>query len=108
MDDFGAGQSSLSMLKSVPVDVIKLDSGFMRRVDATGPAPIVESVMRLAHALDIPVIAEGVETQEQVDLLTTFGCSYIQGYYYARPMPAQEFGALIDASENSSSFVKSR
>lgn len=108
MDDFGAGQSSLSMLKSVPVDVIKLDGGFMRRMDTAEHAPVVESVMHLAHALDIPVIAEGVETQEQVDLLKKLGCSYIQGYYFARPMPVQEFSALLDSFENSSSFVKSR
>ena len=99
MDDFGSGYSSLNMLKDINVDVLKIDMRFLDRDDRRSK-DIMESVIRMARWLDLPVIAEGVETREQVNFLLDVGCSYAQGYYYARPMEAAAFEALlIDGSK---------
>lgn len=94
MDDFGSGYSSLNMLKDINVDVLKIDMRFLDRDDRRSK-DIMESVIRMARWLDLPVIAEGVETREQVNFLLDAGCSYAQGYYYARPMEAAAFEALL-------------
>lgn len=94
MDDFGSGYSSLNMLKDINVDVLKIDMRFLDRDDRRSK-DIMESVIRMARWLDLPVIAEGVETREQVNFLLDVGCSYAQGYYYARPMEAAAFDALL-------------
>ena len=94
MDDFGSGYSSLNMLKNVPVDVLKLDMKFLSSIDERG-GNILNSVVRMAHWLDLPVIAEGVETLAQADYLHSMGCQVMQGYYYARPMPVQQFEELM-------------
>ena len=94
MDDFGSGYSSLNMLKDINVDVLKIDMRFLDRDDRRSK-DIMESVIRMARWLDLPVIAEGVETREQVNFLLDVGCSYTQGYYYARPMEAAAFEALL-------------
>ena len=94
MDDFGSGYSSLNMLKDINVDVLKIDMRFLDRDDRRSK-DIMESVIRMARWLDLPVIAEGVETREQVNFLLDVGCSYAQGYYYARPMEAAAFEALL-------------
>ena len=97
MDDFGSGYSSLNMLKDINVDVLKIDMRFLDRDDRRSK-DIMESVIRMARWLDLPVIAEGVETREQVNFLLDVGCSYAQGYYYARPMEAAAFEALLTDS----------
>lgn len=94
MDDFGSGYSSLNMLKNVPVDVLKLDMKFLSSIDERG-GNILNSVVRMAHWLDLPVIAEGVETLAQADYLHSVGCQVMQGYYYARPMPISQFEDLL-------------
>ncbi len=94
MDDFGSGYSSLNKLKDINVDVLKIDMRFLDRDDRRSK-DIMESVIRMARWLDLPVIAEGVETREQVNFLLDVGCSYAQGYYYARPMEAAAFEALL-------------
>ena len=94
MDDFGSGYSALNMLKDINVDVLKIDMRFLDRDDRRSK-DIMESVIRMARWLDLPVIAEGVETREQVNFLLDVGCSYAQGYYYARPMEAAAFEALL-------------
>ena len=94
MDYFGSGYSSLNMLKDINVDVLKIDMRFLDRDDRRSK-DIMESVIRMARWLDLPVIAEGVETREQVNFLLDVGCSYAQGYYYARPMEAAAFEALL-------------
>ena len=94
MDDFGSGYSSLNMLKDINVDVLKIDMRFLDRDDRRSK-DIMESVIRMARWLDLPVIAEGVETREQVNFLLDVGCSYAQGYYNARPMEAAAFEALL-------------
>ena len=92
MDDFGSGYSSLNFLKDVPVDMLKLDMKFLEgSAEDNRSGSILTSVIRMANWIQLPVIAEGVETKEQADYLKSVGCFYLQGYYYAKPMPAEEF-----------------
>lgn len=99
MDDFGSGYSSLNMLKDINVDVLKIDMRFLDRDDRRSK-DIMESVIRMARWLDLPVIAEGVETREQVDFLLDVGCAYAQGYYYARPMEVGLFERMLADGSN--------
>lgn len=92
MDDFGSGYSSLNMLKNLPVDVLKIDLKFLDSVDSSGRGGnILNSVVRMAQWLDIPVIAEGVETRNQVEFLRSIGCNWVQGFYYSKPVPVNEY-----------------
>lgn len=96
MDDFGTGYSSLNMLRSVTIDALKMDKGFIDHANIQdGSDAIIESVIRMAHRLGIPVISEGVETEEQCDSLRVMACDYVQGYYFYRPMPIAEFERLL-------------
>lgn len=96
MDDFGNGYSSLNTLKNVPVDLLKLDMKFLSADDNTGRSGIIlNSVVRMAHWLQLPVLAEGVETRRQAEYLKSIGCDLVQGYYYARPMPVGEYEELL-------------
>ena len=99
MDDFGSGYSSLNVLKDIDLDVIKLDMRFLSRTSQSGRGgTILSSVVRMAKWMNLPVIAEGVETPEQADYLRSIGCEYIQGYLYAKPMPEGEYEALLNVS----------
>lgn len=91
MDDFGTGYSSLMMLKSIPIDVMKLDKSFVDDYDDERGERIIRCVMRMAQDLRIAITAEGVETEAQYKFLTSVGCDTIQGYYFARPMPEAEY-----------------
>lgn len=96
MDDFGSGYSSLNSLKDIPVDVLKMDMEFMSKSDRyKRSADILQMVVAMAEKLNMPVIAEGVETKEQADFLSEIGCDTIQGYYYAKPMPIQQFEEML-------------
>lgn len=95
MDDFGTGYSSLMMLKSIHIDVMKLDKSFVDDYKDPRGEKIIKCVINLAQSLGFGVTAEGVENQEQFELLKALGCDTIQGYYFARPMPAEEFGRLL-------------
>ena len=98
MDDFGSGYSSLNTLKDVPVDIIKLDMRFFSGAGDSGRGGVITgAVIRMARWLDMQVIAEGVEKSEQADFLLGVGCRTIQGYLYARPMPADDFAKLAEA-----------
>ncbi|HBZ52982.1 MAG TPA: hypothetical protein DEO82_04325 [Eubacterium sp.] len=92
MDDFGSGYSSLNSLKDMPLDVLKLDAEFFRGETAGDRREIVVSeAIRLAKGLNMKTVAEGVEVKEQVDFLAELGCDMIQGYYFAKPMPVEEY-----------------
>lgn len=97
MDDFGSGYSSLNILLETPFDVIKLDKKFMENMMLSGKGRmILEQVVSMADRLGLGLLAEGVETREQVELLQNIGCDQVQGYYYAKPMAAEEFFELLE------------
>ena len=97
MDDFGSGYSSLSMLSALPIDILKLDIRFIRSAFAEHrDTRLLDAVVRLAGAYALPVVAEGVETAEQVAALRAAGCRFVQGYYFSRPLPAGEFERFIE------------
>ncbi|TFW15639.1 EAL domain-containing protein [Massilia arenosa] len=98
LDDFGTGYSSLAYLKKFDIDYLKIDRTFVRNLapDSSDMA-LSEAIIVMAHKLDLMVIAEGVETAQQRDLLTEAGCDYAQGFLFARPMPGEEFDALLRA-----------
>ena len=105
MDDFGSGYSSLNMLKDTNVDAIKLDMKLidMNQQNRSKGVQIVESVVDMAHRLNLPIIAEGVETPEQVSMLQAADCLYTQGYYFYKPMPVENAEALL-AQPNSEDY----
>ena len=92
MDDFGSGYSSLNSLKDMPLDVLKLDAEFFRG-DSQGDRGeiVVSEAIKLAKSLNMRTVAEGVEVKEQVDFLASQGCDMIQGYYFAKPMPKEDY-----------------
>ncbi|WP_419759751.1 EAL and GGDEF domain-containing protein [Acidisoma sp.] len=96
LDDFGTGYSSLSYLTKFPIDTIKIDQSFVRQIstDPTETA-IVTAVISMAHSLNLMVVAEGVETREELDFLSNLGCDEAQGYYFSRPVPAAAFMPLL-------------
>lgn len=97
MDDFGTGYSSLMMLKSVPIDELKLDKSFVDDYSDEKGSSIICCVLDLAKMLELPVVAEGVETEDQYQYLKERGCEVIQGYYFSKPLPAMEFmNKIID------------
>ena len=96
MDDFGAGYSSLNMITKLPIDALKLDMMFIRTAfHETGNTGILKIMLDISRYLSVPMIAEGVETEEQMLTLQGLGCDIVQGYYFARPMPAKDFEAYL-------------
>lgn len=91
MDDFGTGSSSLNMLSILPIDYLKLDMKFLKTEDDSTKKSILPSIVSLAKWLDLEAIAEGVENEGQVERLKSMGCRYIQGYYFSKPLPVNEF-----------------
>lgn len=102
MDDFGSGYSSLNMLRSLNVDIIKLDAQFLRiqAQEERKGISILESIVNMAKTMRLPIIVEGVETQEQINFLADLGCRYMQGYFFHRPMPVCDFEDMIRDESN--------
>ncbi len=96
IDDFGTGYSSLAYLNRFDIDYLKIDRSFINNLSHS-PADMAlsEAIIVMAHKLGLKVIAEGVETQAQHDLLTTIGCDQVQGYLFSRPLPPEEFEYLL-------------
>ncbi|MBQ8007171.1 MAG: EAL domain-containing protein [Lachnospiraceae bacterium] len=98
MDDFGSGYSSLNMITEIPIDVLKMDMKFIRNMNKDAKSlKLVELVIEIADYLGVPVVAEGVEDKSQVDQLKSMGCELIQGYYFSKPVPPEEFNKFIEA-----------
>ena len=97
IDDFGTGYSSLSYLKKFPIDILKIDRSFiMDMIDNEEDMIITETIISMAHTLGLETVAEGVETQEHVDILKKIGCDQLQGYHYSRPIPVDQFTKLLN------------
>lgn len=97
IDDFGTGYSSLSYLVQFPLDYLKIDRSFIQYITSIADKQaVVDAIIQMAHRLHMKVIAEGVEQKDQVKLLEKLGCDMIQGYYYAKPMPLDEFVAFLE------------
>jgi diguanylate cyclase (GGDEF)-like protein/PAS domain S-box-containing protein len=105
IDDFGTGYSSLSYLRRFPVDTLKIDQSFVKTMDAENYA-IVKTIIGLARNLELKVVAEGVETPDQHQLLALAGCGAAQGYLFAEPMPAKSVGAFIESNRRVSEQTK--
>lgn len=100
MDDFGSGYSSLNMLNQMPLDILKLDMKFIQSETAKPTEQgILSFIMELAGRMKLSVVAEGVETEEQLERLHEAGCTYVQGYYFGKPMPVQDFEALLQKTD---------
>lgn len=96
MDDFGTGYSSLNMLSNLPIDALKLDMHFIRSAFKNGKnTRMLEIVIEIAASLSVPVIAEGVESEEQLNALKAMGCDIVQGFYFSKPVPPEKFEAFI-------------
>lgn len=107
MDDFGSGYSSLNMLSDLPIDILKLDMKFIQNEKkGKNGKSILTFMISLAKWLDLHIIAEGVETEEQAKLLKSLGCERAQGYYYAKPLPAAEFEALLQETKKQPSIIE--
>jgi EAL domain-containing protein (putative c-di-GMP-specific phosphodiesterase class I) len=95
-DDFGTGYSSLSYIRKFPLDALKIDQSFIRQITTIpDETTIVRAIISMGRSLDLRVIAEGVETQDQLDFLRAHGCDEAQGYFFSRPVPAEQFAALL-------------
>jgi len=100
IDDFGTGYSSLAYLKKLPLDIIKIDQSFVRDIQTDeSDAAIVETIISMAHHLDLKVIAEGVETDFEYDFLNQRNCGGYQGYYFSRPVPEKDFTPILKANK---------
>lgn len=105
MDDFGKGYSSLGLLQNCDFDILKIDMDFVRQIgDNPKTRSIVRAIIDMSHQLGLKVVAEGVETSEQLEFLRQQSCDYIQGYYYSRPLPEHEFIQMLNSQQSEEIF----
>ena len=105
IDDFGTGYSSLSYLAELPVKTLKIDQAFVAKLnDSESNARVVQAVIALGKALELQIVAEGVETDQQYATVRKLGCDLAQGYFVARPMPAERFRRWVDGHEDTQSL----
>ena len=97
IDDFGAGYSSLNMITSIPVDILKIDMSFIRNMEKDERnLKLVKLIIDIAKFLNVPSIAEGVETESQLETLKKMGCEIIQGFYFSKPVPPKDFVSFFE------------
>jgi EAL domain-containing protein (putative c-di-GMP-specific phosphodiesterase class I) len=104
IDDFGTGYTSVAHLRALPVDEIKIDLSFVQGLPDRENYLLIQMINELARRLDVPTVAEGVETVDQLDALREIGCDYLQGYLFARPMPASELPGWVRSVERGRSL----
>jgi EAL domain-containing protein (putative c-di-GMP-specific phosphodiesterase class I) len=98
IDDFGTGYSSLSYLKRFPIDVLKIDQSFVRDIPGDADdAAIASTIITMAHSLGLKVVAEGVETREQLNFMREHGCDSMQGYFLSKPLPVEQFESFLNS-----------
>jgi EAL domain-containing protein (putative c-di-GMP-specific phosphodiesterase class I) len=103
IDDFGTGYSSLSYLRKFPVDTLKVDQSFVRQIDSSGgDAAIVTAVISMARSLKLRIVAEGVETNAEMQFLKGHDCDQAQGFYFSKAVPAMEFAEMLAGGSGSS------
>lgn len=95
IDDFGSGYSSLNLLTTMPVHVLKIDKNFIRDINTRQTAVVIQKIVEMAHGMGIKTVCEGVETADQVSFLTSIGCDFAQGYFFAKAMPMEKFSTLL-------------
>ena len=104
MDDFGTGYSSLSLLTEMPLDTLKIDKSFVDKIGTDNDSPkdivVIRHIVDLAKELNFVCLAEGAEAKSQVDKLRSLGCDVIQGYYYSKPVPIEEYEKMCQRDEN--------
>jgi len=95
IDDFGTGFSSLSHLQRFPIDALKIDQSFVRKIDTLDGVSIIRAIINLGRSLGMKIVAEGVETDQEATILESMGCEVAQGYYFSRPIPPASLSAFI-------------
>jgi EAL domain-containing protein (putative c-di-GMP-specific phosphodiesterase class I) len=104
VDDFGTGYSSLSYLKSLPLNTLKIDRSFVNDIkDASQDVVLVDTIIMMAHNLELGVVAEGVETEQEIFYLKERGCEVFQGYYFSKPVPVATFTEMLKLGNSSPS-----
>jgi EAL domain-containing protein (putative c-di-GMP-specific phosphodiesterase class I) len=99
IDDFGTGYSTLSYLHTLPIDTLKIDRSFISRLEIDGSgSDIVQTILSMAHNLGMKVVAEGIETEDQLSKLKAMNCEYVQGFLFSKPVGSLEAGALLGKS----------
>ena len=102
LDDFGTGYSALNYLKDFSIDILKIDRSFVHNLKANSQdGAIVKAIIMMCQGLSLKTVAEGVETVEQLDLLKRYGCNAVQGFYYSKPLPSEEFEKYVMNAANS-------